>query len=152
MLNNLGNNGEALRVLRTESIIINAQFNIKDYIDSVQGYFSGKQVTKIHLKAIKETYTITPNSDVLGMYKLDGPFNFEPPLPPTLFNISSVFLMRNFEEIEFYGSTNFESINFFPIGDGNLISGEKFVLGQPSNPSISPVINDFRLQITLMGL
>jgi len=161
MLNNLGNNGEALRVLRTESLqitlpdIFNSNvFNLGNYIKSVQDQFQGKQVTKVHIKAVKET--LLPSSlQVVGIYTLDG-FDFipgetmNPPVP--ILDRSRCFLLNNNEELEFYGNTNFNGISIIPVGNGNNIYGSGYLVQPPTSPALAPPIENFRLQITLMGL
>lgn len=149
MLNNLGNNGEALRILRTEAVLINTLaianiFNLKKYIQSVQDIFKGKQVTKVHLKAIKATNVGVSNTEIIGYYGLDGIKTiFDQEEPGFYVRNEKGFLMRNYEEMELYGTTNFENFVIAPIEGGSNTG---------ISPPISPPVPSFKLQITLMGL
>ncbi len=161
MLNNLGNNGEALKIFRTESLLIELPniynpniFNLGAYIASVQQNFDGKQVTKVHLKAVKETLLLT-DKQAVGIYSLDG-LNIiggESMLPPVpVLKKNRIFIINNNEEIEFYGNTNFNGVSIIPIGTGADVYTDGYLLQPPTSPVLNPAINDFRLQITLMGL
>jgi len=149
MLTNLGNSGEALKVLRTQAVLINSLsipniFNLKKYIQSVQGFFKGKSVTKVHLRGVKATSTGVSNSEIIGYYGLDGIITvFDVEQPGLYTRNTSGFLLRNYEEIELYGNTNFENFVIAPIADGSNTG---------TAPLISPSIPSFKLQITLMGL
>ena len=158
MINNLGNNGEALKVFRTESVWIKDvdplnlyPFILGDYIKSVQHNFEGKPVTKVHLKGIRETLGNTP----IGIYNLSGfPIIggelMAPPFP--VLETSQTFVLMNFEEIEFYGNTNFNGATFLPINNGATVYSSGYLLQPPTSPPVLPSVNNFRLQITLMGL